>query len=206
MVGRELKTASVRTRDVHAVLREATASRHAAIDTLLALRRPFGAAHYACVLQGFATFLSAWEPRMAQVLPPQWQPWFAASMRMHLVQQDLASLGVPSAPPLVTLATPTTPAAALGSLYVLEGSALGGQFIAAAARRHLGLSPDNGTAYFHGCGSATATRWREFLARLDAELATPAARAQAVQGANATFDVLADLFRGLLEDRELAAA
>ena len=191
---------------MHALLREATASRHAAIDTLLALRQPFGAAHYTCVLQGFATFLTAWEPRMAQVLPPQWQSWFAASTRLHLVQQDLAALGLPPAPPLVASATPNTPAAALGSLYVLEGSALGGQFIAAAARRQLGLTPDHGTAYFHGCGSATAARWREFLARLDADLASPAARAQAVQGANATFDVLADLFRGLLEDRELAAA
>ncbi|HEY1228426.1 MAG TPA: biliverdin-producing heme oxygenase [Ramlibacter sp.] len=187
-------------------MREATASRHAAIDTLLALRQPFGAAHYTCVLQGFATFLTAWEPRMAQVLPPQWQSWFAASTRLHLVQQDLAALGLPPAPPLVASATPNTPAAALGSLYVLEGSALGGQFIAAAARRQLGLTPDHGTAYFHGCGSATAARWREFLAPLDADLASPAASAQAVQGANATFDVLTDLFRGLLEHRELAAA
>src|SRR6476660_6465319 len=140
MVGRELKTASARTRDVHALLREATASRHADIDTLLALRRPFGAAHYARVLQGFGAFLGAWEPRMAQVLPAQWQPWFAASTRLHLVQQDLAAMGL-CLPTAVNLATPVTHDAALGSLYVMEGSALGGQFIAAAARRQLGLAP-----------------------------------------------------------------
>lgn len=206
MVRPELKTASAGTRDVHALLREATASRHAAIDALLALRRPFGAAHYTRVLQGFGAFLSAWEPRMAQVLPPHWQSWFAASTRLHLVQQDLAAMGGLRLAGPVVLATLDTPAAALGSLYVLEGSALGGQFIAAAARRQLGLTQDHGTAYFHGCGSATATRWREFLARLDADLASPEARAQAVQGATTTFDVLTDLFRGLLEDRELAAA
>lgn len=206
MVGRELKTASGGAPDVHAALREATASRHAAIDTLLALRRPFGAAHYTRVLQGFGAFLSAWEPCMAQRLPPRWQPWFAASTRLHLVQQDLAALGQPRAPGVLTLATPESTAAALGSLYVLEGSALGGQFIAAAARRHLGLTPDHGTAYFHGCGSATAARWREFLGRLDRDLTSPEACTQAVQGANATFDVLTDLFRGLLENRELAAA
>lgn len=206
MVGRELKTASVGTSDVHALLREATASRHAAIDALLALRRPFGAAHYTRVLQGFGTFLSAWESRMAQVLPAPWQAWFAASTRLHLVRQDLAAMGLPDAPPATAPPALDSPAAALGSLYVLEGSALGGQFIAAAARRHLALTPDHGAAYFHGCGSATAARWREFLGRLDADLASPEARAQAVQGAAATFDVLLDLFRGLLEDRELAAA
>ena len=206
MVGRELKTATLGKRDVHALLREATASRHAAIDTLLALRHPFGVAHYTRVLQGFGAFLSAWEPRTAQVLPPHWQSWFAACTRLHLVQQDLAALGLPRVPLPITLATPDTPTAALGSLYVLEGSALGGQFITAAARRHLGLTPGHGTAYFHGCGSATAARWREFLVRLEADLASPQARQEAVLGANATFDVLTDLFRGLLEDRELAAA
>ena len=206
MVGRELKTASLGTREVHALLREATASRHAAIDTLLALRHPFGVAHYTRVLQGFEAFLSAWEPRMAQVLPADWQSWFAASMRLHLVQQDLAALGLPRMALAVSLATPDTPAAALGSLYVLEGSALGGQFIAAAARRQLGLAPEHGTAYFHGCGSTTALRWREFLLRLQTDFASSESRAQAVLGATTTFDVLTDLFRGLLENRELAAA
>lgn len=206
MVGRELKTASDATRDVHALLREATAPRHAAIDTLLALRHPFGAAHYTCVLQGFGDFLSAWEPHMARALPPDWQTWFAASTRLHLVRQDLAAMGMPREPAAVTLETVDTPAAALGSLYVLEGSALGGQFIAAAAGRQLGLTPDHGTAYFHGCGSGTATRWREFLARLAADLVSAEDREQAVQGATATFDVLTDLFRGRLENRELAAA
>lgn len=187
------------------MLREATATRHAAIDALLALRLPFGVAHYARVLQGFAAFLSAWEPRMGRALAPAWQPWFGASVRLHLVQQDLAKMGLAQVPAAV--APPLdTPAAALGSLYVLEGSALGGQFIAAAARRELGLTPDHGAAYFHGCGSATASRWREFLDRLAADLALPEARLQAVQGAIATFDALADTFRGRLEDRELAAA
>lgn len=191
---------------MHVLLREATASRHAAIDALLALRHPFGVAHYTRVLQGFGAFLSAWEPRMAQVLPAHWQSWFAACTRLHLVQQDLAAIGLVSMPPAVALATPDTPAAALGSLYVLEGSALGGRFIAAAARRQLGLTPEHGTAYFHGCGAATVLRWREFLLRLEADLASPEARTQAVQAANATFDLLTDTFRGLLEDRELAAA
>lgn len=191
---------------MHAVLREATASRHAAIDTLLGLRLPFGAAHYARILQGFGAFLSAWEPRMAQVLPDAWQPWFGASVRLHLVQRDLAAIGLVRMPPASALPALDSPAAALGSLYVLEGSALGGLFIASAAHRLLGHTPEHGAAYFHGCGSATAPRWREFLQRLGTDLAAPEARLQAVRGATDTFDALTDTFRGLLDHRELAAA
>lgn len=188
------------------MLREATASRHAAIDTLLALRRPFGSAHYTRVLQGFAAFLSAWEPCMTRALPATWQSWFAPSLRLHLVQQDLAAMGASHVPCAAAVPGLETPAAALGSLYVLEGSALGGRSIAAAARRQLGVTRDHGAAYFHGCGCATAPRWRAFLDRVAADLETPDDRLQAVQGATATFDALADTFRGLLEDRELAAA
>ena len=51
MVGRQLLKASTKTQDAHAALRESTAKRHADIETLLALRRPFGRAHYLNVLR-----------------------------------------------------------------------------------------------------------------------------------------------------------
>ena len=199
--------ASQGTQDAHAALRDATAARHADIDALLALRRPFGRAHYVRVLQGFATFLAGWEPGMALALPPHWQDWFAQTRRLPLVQRDLVALGASRVPSAVVLPPLDSVPAALGSLYVLEGSALGGQFIAAQARRQLGLTPDNGTAYFSGCGAATMTRWREFLDRLAADLdAAPDGRARAVQAAQDTFDALADTFRQGLDTNERAAA
>src|SRR4051812_37886146 len=133
MVGRQLLKASPGTQDAHAALRDATATRHADIDALLALRRPFGRAHYVRVLQGFAAFLTAWEPCMARALPPHWQDWFAQTRRLPLVQRDLAALNVSRIPAAIVLPPLDSVAAALGSLYVLEGSALGGQFIAAQA-------------------------------------------------------------------------
>src|SRR5690242_18107002 len=74
------------------VFRRATAGRHAAIEDLLDLRSPFGRAHYERVLQGFGAFLEQWEPRMAAVLPERLQPLFEQGRRLHLLQQDLASL------------------------------------------------------------------------------------------------------------------
>ncbi|MGZ5269849.1 MAG: biliverdin-producing heme oxygenase [Ramlibacter sp.] len=194
--------------DILEALREGTAQRHASLEAMLALRQPFGRGHYVRVLQGFDAFLSTWEPRMARALPERLQAWFAQGRRLHLLQQDLTALG--AAP--VAIDGPAVPAldtlpAALGSLYVLEGSALGGQFIAAAARRHLGLAAGHGAAYFHGCGSGTAARWREFRALVDTELADDApGRRQAVRAAADTFDGLAATFRGLVDADERAAA
>src|SRR4051812_27463721 len=131
MVGRQLLKAFPGTQDAHAALRDATATRHEDIDALLALRRPFGRAHYVRVLQGFGAFLAAWEPCMARALPLRWKDWFAQTRRLPLVQRDLVALGASRVPATVVVPTLDSIPAALGSLYVLEGSALGGQFIAA---------------------------------------------------------------------------
>jgi heme oxygenase len=186
------------------VLRQTTADRHAHIDNLLGLRKPFGRAHYARTLQGFAAFLTAWEPAMAAVLPPDLQAWFAQGRRLVLLEADLLHLGV-AAPTLpVNLPALDSRAAALGSLYVLEGSALGGQFIAAQVRRTLGLSPERGAAYFHGAGPGTAARWREFQVLLAAEPADALTVDQASHAAVRTFQALIDIFEILLHERAAA--
>lgn len=207
MFERELDEASLTQVGAHRALRDATAQRHAAIEAVLALRRPFGRGHYTHVLQGFGAFLAGWEPLMARALPARWQDWFAATRRLDLVQRDLAALGAPWRPVTPALPTLDSLPAALGSLYVLEGSALGGQFIAAQARRLLGLTPAHGASYFHGCGTSTVPRWRDFLGRLAAEIdAVPQGLAEATQAANATFDALTDTFLRRLDTSERAAA
>jgi heme oxygenase len=51
---------------------------------------------------------------------------------------------------------------ALGCLYVMEGSTLGGRFIARRLHEHLGLTPASGAAFFHGYGEETGSRWKAF--------------------------------------------
>jgi heme oxygenase len=186
-------------------LRQATSGRHAAIDSLLGLRRAFGRAHYGRVLQGFDAFLSVWERRMLRALPARLHPWFADGRRAVLVRRDLGALGLPAVPWQASVPDLAGLPQALGSLYVLEGSALGGQFIAAQVRRHLDLWPGNGAAYFNGCGAGTAERWRGFQRLLARELdADPEGRAQAVDAAVATFDGLIGTFSSLLHERAAA--
>lgn len=53
-----------------------------------------------------------------------------------------------------------------GVMYVIEGSALGGQVVSRHLREHLGIMPDAGGAFFFGAGPATFANWRQTLARL----------------------------------------
>lgn len=57
----------------------------------------------------------------------------------------------------------TADAEFLGAMYVMEGSRLGGQFIAKHVEQVLGLEAGRGDAYFRGDGAQTGARWREFL-------------------------------------------
>ncbi|MDF0733610.1 biliverdin-producing heme oxygenase [Pseudomonas entomophila] len=88
-------------------------------------------------------------------------------------------------------------ASALGVMYVLEGSTLGGQVLKRAMAERLGIDASNGGAFLDVYGSATGQHWRAFLDRLGQAPAT--AQASAVQAAVATFE----RFEQWLEQRQV---
>ncbi len=185
-----------------AALRRSTAKRHADIETLLgldALNSPFQTGHYGQVLRGFDLFLSCWEPDVSAVLPAHLQPWFEARRRGALARGDLLALGLervslPS-PPRVALGSFSS---VLGSLYVMEGSALGGQVIARQMAQSHGIGPGDGASYFNGFGSRTGAMWREFQQMLNAYDCEGADHAQACRAANDTFEALGATFTQVL--------
>lgn len=187
-------------------LRQSTASYHARIESLLGLGGPFGRSHYGIVLQGFGAFLDTWEPRIARALPADVQAWFALGRRCALIHRDLRRLGLQRLAPEVDVCPRIdNPPQALGSLYVMEGAALGGQLIAAGLRRRLGIEADTGGAYFNGCGKGTAVRWREYRELAGAALdGDRAARALACDAAVQTFEALIATFQDLLHVRAAA--
>jgi heme oxygenase (biliverdin-IX-beta and delta-forming) len=159
--------------------------------------------HYACVLQAFDAFLLAWEPAVAAALGARWQPWLRARSRHPFLRQDLRHLGVPAADP-ARMAPLPGPAAAWGSVYVMEGSALGGRSITRSLAQG-GLHPGSGAAYFHGWGDATGAMWREAREVLATQLAAPPALAQACQAARTTFTTLSGLLEGSRHERAALA-
>ena len=69
-----------------------------------------------------------------------------------------------SLPPGETTLQTARDAAFYGALYVLEGSTLGGRFIARHVEEVLGLHPGQGDLYFRGHGDQTGALWRETTA------------------------------------------
>lgn len=56
---------------------------------------------------------------------------------------------------------------ALGALYVMEGSTLGGRIIAKIIGQQLNLPPETGLSYFEAYGDATEKMWNQFLQLLN---------------------------------------
>ena len=188
---------------VIAALRQATADRHRSIETLLSLESALDPRRYRQVLQGFGLFLAAWEPRVRAALPRADAAWFTARSRRHLVEHDMAVLRIAAHPRDAALhgLELADAASAWGSMYVLEGSALGGQVISRQLAQDHAIGPETGGAYFHGWGGQTGAMWRQFRERLERELGgDEAAIARACAAAVATFDALAGAFRMVLDE------
>jgi len=188
-----------------AELRSSTRPLHDDIERLLALEEPMELGRYQAIIGGFHGFLSQWEKDLFAALPPSLQGWFAERRRARFAADDLsylASLGLPARRPAQP-AQPALPdtglASVFGSMYVIEGSALGGQVITPKLQREMGLEPGRGASYFHGYGSRTGAMWREFRQKAVAEVGSEPAHLRAASAAaRATFSALIATFRPLL--------
>lgn len=173
-------------------LRTVTRPAHDKLEgTLGLLDERLGLDAYRRVLERFYGFWRGWEPQVAALF--QDAAFLGPRRRMHLLQADLATVGL-SAHAVHMLPTCPLPilrdaVEALGSLYVMEGSTLGGRLIERNVERCLGLSGQDGCSYFAGYGAHTGRMWRSFLARLDQAPVTDAQ--QVADGAVATFERLA---------------
>lgn len=158
-------------------LRRQTAELHRAVEEnsrLSALvSQEFTLQFYGDVLLRFHRLYHPLERRLSGM--PQWRDSpldFAARPKTARIERDLACLGL--APALQSnlpsdesedLAIPDFPAA-LGTVYVTEGSSLGGQRIYQSVERVLGLTATSGASFFYGCGPETGPRWRRFCSFL----------------------------------------
>ena len=188
-----------------AELRVTTRAEHDRIERILRLDEPMPLERYGAILCGFDAFLRAWEPRVHAALPERLQPWFRARRRGGFASADVEWLrdvaGVDAA------ATDADGVAALplddlaqtmGSLYVIEGSALGGRVIAPKLKRTLGVGQGSGASYFHGFGGETGAMWANFRTQAALEIGdSPRNTERACESARRTFAALIGLFAPL---------
>jgi heme oxygenase len=116
---------------------------------------------------------------------------YPAPYRSQLLAADLAHLGL-SLEKLQGLPLPAAPrldgiAAALGAVYVLEGSAKGARAILPEIIAALGLDDRRGASFFGGFGVETKLLWQSCLAAINAiEPSSPEAE-RVIEAAKATF-------------------
>jgi heme oxygenase len=119
----------------------------------------------------------------------------AARRRSGLLLADLAALGAAAEGTVAPIAPPGSAAAALGWLYVTEGSTLGGQHL---ARGLDALLPAGGAGrhFLLGYGPRHAAMWRGCCAAIEACGADPDRLTAMVGGASAAFDAFEAWFAG----------
>ncbi|WP_439558166.1 biliverdin-producing heme oxygenase [Dyadobacter sp.] len=79
---------------------------------------------------------------------------------------------------------------AMGIMYVMEGSTLGGKIIYKHVHNKLGLDPESGAAYFWGYGDQTGSMWKSFVYLLAQYAVQSQSSATIIDSAKKTFTVI----------------
>lgn len=110
------------------------------------------------------------------------------------LQQDLNNLKVNATSNITPVSndlTDKSAAFALGIMYVVEGSSLGGRVILKNIQSVLGYDENNGARYFAGYGQTTGSSWKNFLAMMTEYQEQTGSEAQIIAGANYAFNAIA---------------
>jgi len=158
-------------------LKQATRSDHEATESTVSLMDPaLKLSDYVEVLQRMYGAVRAWDDWSATHVPAALASLLKGRHRSPLIESDLivlnAEIPATRSGDSASLAAylegdeGQRAAAFLGAMYVIEGSTLGGQYIARHAEQTLHLAPGQGDAYFRGYGDRTGSMWRDFKAVL----------------------------------------
>ncbi|MFT4118240.1 biliverdin-producing heme oxygenase [Bradyrhizobium sp.] len=193
---------STRERSRARRLRAATNERHDRLDHSIMDASPFADreryGRFVTVQYRFHREVDALyaDPALEHLLPD-----LGGRRRLRLIEQDLSDLGidVPAAqdPPAFVAGRKLDLPAALGWLYVAEGSNLGAAFLLKEAAK-LGLSEGFGARHLAAAPEGRGLQWKTFTAALDAVPLADAEEDLAIAGANAAFARVQALIRDVL--------
>lgn len=108
-----------------------------------------------------------------------------------LIEEDLLFAGInktTNTTPLSHSLPNESVAFALGIMYVIEGSTLGGRFILKNITQALGLDSEKGAKYFAGYGNTTGSHWKNFLNYMVKYQEEHKCENEIIEGANFAFN------------------
>ncbi len=153
-------------------LKSDSLEQHREVEKLLVnrIRNIRTVSDYVSLLQIFYTYFGALEKRIEKVISVKDLPDFNSRRKTDALAKDLADLG--SAPQAMATADSlpllSNQKAALGALYVIEGSTLGGGIIGKMISRQIELPAGLGLSFFTGYGEQTEFMWAGFKSSLNA--------------------------------------
>lgn len=144
---------------------------------------------YRDLLARFYGFHAVWEAEAKTIIADP--ALLDGRIRTPLLIDDLTKLGatadeIGALPLCPAVVRRPVLAEALGAMYVVEGSTLGGNIIAKHVERRLGFGPGSGCSYFRSYGADVGVMWRAFRGHLLA-LSSPAIDDLVIAAANRTF-------------------
>ncbi len=195
-----------------AKLKESTRDQHEALESVVdVMSMAFSVGDYRELLGKFYRFYSAMEPRLPVEGLREAGFEIEGRRKMPLLERDLEALGALDSlrglPMWDGVPDTKSVAAAFGSVYVMEGATLGGQVITRHLREHLGITPENGGAFFNSYGKETGPMWKAFGAVITAYSEKhPEEDETIVHAARETFDSFRLCFQQPLAAARPAAA
>jgi len=181
-----LQTLRIRTAHQHSLLEQNAASKKL-------LDEQVTAADYAAYLSLLYGFVKGFEKNIFPLLKHSIID-IEERRKTHLLVSDLNKLGIDEAgiaviPDTFFAEVYHSNATALGGMYVLEGSVLGGALIYKHLQATIGVEAITGKAtYFTAYGLETGSRWKNFLQAFC--LASSGIEEEVINKASQTFNVL----------------
>jgi len=174
-------------------IKEATKNGHQELEknVIFKLKAIENNLDYADVLKYFYAYFNAAEGNIESALPASLASYYATRRNASHVAKDIIELGGSLENlPEVVLPTISTKNQAIGALYVLEGSIMGGPHIVKMLQ-HRGIN--SGFNFFNGYGDQSMEKWAEFTAIINAEVAENDEQ-EAIDAALATFEAFTNTF------------
>jgi len=149
-------------------------------------------ADYADFLKHFYAYFNKVEQAIAPYITAQLLPDHAERRNSAYLKKDIEELGFDvNELPAATAPDVKNTLQALGALYVMEGSIMGGPIIVKMLEKG-GIT--KGVSFFSGYGEATGIMWGKFVAVMNEQAKTEEDEAIAVKSADDTFSNFGKVF------------
>lgn len=182
-------------------LKEATRLPHAELEKSMVdrLRKTGTPAAYASLLRLFYGFYKPLEDLVDNYIDKNYLTDYESRRKSAAIISDLAQLGDAHVGNIChKLPEIKNSCQALGALYVMEGSTLGGKIICNMLKKQMGPDAPTAFSFFEGYGDATGQMWVTFKSGLDNYTSNKEQQAELIDAATATFVT----FKQWIQDNE----